>query len=79
MQDKTGALRLADFVLLFDEVPVSQRLLDIKYLYDDEEGQDLVEYALLLGAIVLACVVAMGALGSAISNLFWTSAAAKLS
>jgi pilus assembly protein Flp/PilA len=35
----------------------------------EEEGQDLVEYAILLAFIALACVVAVTALGTSISNL----------
>ena len=55
-----------------------QRLLAVRRLYEDEEGQDLVEYGLLLGFIALASVVALSALGSAIKGLFWQSVAAKL-
>jgi pilus assembly protein Flp/PilA len=36
----------------------------------EEEGQDLVEYAMLLGLIALACVIAVTALGTSISGLF---------
>ena len=36
----------------------------------EEEGQDLVEYAILLAFIALACVVAVTALGTSISGLF---------
>jgi pilus assembly protein Flp/PilA len=35
----------------------------------EEEGQDLVEYAILLAFIALACVVAVTALGTSISSL----------
>jgi pilus assembly protein Flp/PilA len=35
----------------------------------EEEGQDLVEYAILLAFIALACVVAVTALGTSISGL----------
>ena len=78
-QGKTGAPRPTGFALRFAGVNVFSRLLDVNCLYDDEEGQDLVEYALLVGFIAVACVLAMGALGGAISNLFWTSATTKLS
>jgi Flp pilus assembly pilin Flp len=35
----------------------------------EEEGQDLVEYAILLAFIALACVVAVTALGTSISGV----------
>jgi pilus assembly protein Flp/PilA len=35
----------------------------------EEEGQDLVEYAILLAFIALACVAAVTALGTSISGL----------
>ena len=50
----------------------------------DDAGQDLIEYALLAAFIALACVVAMGAVGSGVDVLFQsiktkltTAAAAK--
>lgn len=36
----------------------------------EEEGQDLVEYALLLALIALVCVVAVTNLGTAVNTLF---------
>ena len=36
----------------------------------EEQGQDLIEYALLAGLISLASVVAITALGTAIQNKF---------
>ena len=36
----------------------------------EEEGQDLAEYALLLVFIALIVLLALGPLGSAISNVF---------
>jgi pilus assembly protein Flp/PilA len=47
-------------------------------LWQEEEGQDLVEYGLLLVLIALAATAAMGTLASAISNVF-TNASANLS
>jgi Flp pilus assembly pilin Flp len=41
-----------------------------KRLWKDEEGQDLVEYALLVVLISLGCVVAMKNLASGISDAF---------
>ena len=42
----------------------------LKNFINDEEGQDLVEYALLLGFIAIACVAAVTALGTKISTYF---------
>ena len=39
-------------------------------LWNDESGQDLVEYALLLALIAVAAVVAIGLLGDSIVSLF---------
>jgi pilus assembly protein Flp/PilA len=39
-------------------------------LWREEEGQDLVEYALLIVLVALGAVVAMRSLASAISNAF---------
>jgi len=36
----------------------------------DESGQDLAEYAILIGLIALAVIVAVGLLGTTISNIF---------
>jgi pilus assembly protein Flp/PilA len=35
-----------------------------------EEGQDLVEYALLLGLVALACVAILSQIGLAINTIF---------
>jgi len=50
----------------------------LKRLWKEEEGQDLVEYALLVVLISLAAVVAMQNLASGISDAF-SNAAANLS
>jgi pilus assembly protein Flp/PilA len=36
----------------------------------DEEGQDLIEYALLVALISLVCVVALGAAGTQVNTIF---------
>jgi pilus assembly protein Flp/PilA len=43
--------------------------LFVKFVTDDE-GQDLIEYALLAGLISLVCVAAITAAGSKVSTLF---------
>ena len=50
----------------------------MKMLWNEEEGQDLVEYALLVVLISLAAIVAMKNLASGISDAF-SNAAANLS
>jgi len=47
-------------------------------LWQDEEGQDLTEYGLLLVLIGLVAIATIGALGSAINNVF-SNAAASMS
>ena len=49
-----------------------------KRLIADEEGADLLEYALLLGLLSCACFLAMETLGSGLNAMF-TSVATRLS
>jgi pilus assembly protein Flp/PilA len=49
----------------------------LKRLWREEEGQDLVEYGLLLALLALAAVTTMGTLANAIKNVF-TSAASNM-
>jgi len=41
-----------------------------KSLWRDEQGQDLVEYALAAGLVAVAAVAAMPSLSSVVSNVF---------
>ena len=50
----------------------------MKRLWQEEEGQDLTEYALLLVLISLVAIVAMKAVGTAVSKVF-SNANANLS
>lgn len=43
-------------------------------LIRDEQGQDLVEYSLLLGAVVLAALGGLAALSDAIKGMFTETA-----
>ena len=43
-------------------------------LWQDESGQDLTEYALLLVLIALVCVITIQQLGQAISNVYTNAA-----
>jgi len=54
------------------------RIQMIERLWIDEEGQDLVEYGLLLVLVSLGAVAAMGTLASAISDAF-SNASSNLS
>jgi len=47
----------------------------LKRLWHEEEGQDLVEYGLLVVLVALAAISTMGTLASAIRNVFNTAAA----
>ena len=40
------------------------------FVFTDEKGQTLAEYALLLALIAIIVIVALGPLGEAISNIF---------
>jgi pilus assembly protein Flp/PilA len=42
----------------------------VKKLYNDEEGATMVEYALMVALIAIACIVAVQALGGKVSNKF---------
>jgi Flp pilus assembly pilin Flp len=46
----------------------------MKKFIRDEEGQDLVEYALLLVFIALAAITVLPTLGKAVNNVFSQSA-----
>jgi Flp pilus assembly pilin Flp len=39
---------------------------------DDESGQDLIEYALLVALVVLVAIGAVTAVGSTINTVFWS-------
>ena len=55
-----------------EETPMKNALMK---LWKDDEGQDLVEYALLVVLISLAAVLAMNNLASGISDAFSNAAA----
>jgi len=42
--------------------------------YRQEDGQDLIEYALLAGMLALAAVGGLMSAGSAIQDIFWRAA-----
>ena len=46
----------------------------LKRLWNEEEGQDLTEYALLLVLIALGAIAGMGTLATAINSVFCQAA-----
>jgi len=50
--------------------------LQIRNWLRRQEGQDLTEYALIIGLIVVVCIAALAVLGGAISGLLAQVAAA---
>lgn len=44
----------------------------------DDQGQDLLEYALLAGLIAIAALAAVGTVGNTIYNVFWSTIAASV-
>ncbi len=47
-----------------------ERLTRVRALWRREEGQDLIEYALLVALISLVAVLAIGQAGSAVNQIF---------
>ena len=50
---------------------------NLRALVRNDEGQDLLEYALLVALIAIVCVIAVGATGTAVNDIF-TEIAAQL-
>jgi pilus assembly protein Flp/PilA len=59
-----------------DRLPAGLRLMarGLKRLWQDESGQDLVEYGLLLFLVALAAIASMSGLASGISTVFSNAA-----
>lgn len=57
-----------------ERIVVSKMLKLLLRLWQDQSGQDLTEYALLLVLVALAALVAMKALANAINNVFSNAA-----
>jgi len=49
--------------------------VNLQHLLRDENGQDLVEYALIACMIALACCAGLNSLATVINNMFFTNAA----
>jgi Flp pilus assembly pilin Flp len=43
----------------------------VGHLLRNEEGQDLLEYVMLVALISIAAVVAVGSVGSTVSDILW--------
>ena len=56
---------------------MSQFVAFVKSVARNEEGQDLLEYALLVALIALVAIAAVGAAGGAVNTIF-TDVAGKL-
>ena len=72
-----GVLSLAKKMVAKDSMGTTAMQIDLGKLYTGiqnlmarEEGQDLIEYALLCALIALAATVGMGTLASDINNAF---------
>jgi Flp pilus assembly pilin Flp len=57
---------------------MAQAVTAIRQLLDRDEGQDLIEYAMLVALIAIVAMVGVSALGSTISNVFWTQIGAAI-
>lgn len=51
----------------------------LKKFWNEEEGQDLIEYGLLLGFITLAVVTALGTIRNQLSTIYSSTASAVTS
>jgi Flp pilus assembly pilin Flp len=45
--------------------------MTLKRLIKDSEGQDLIEYALLVGLISIVAALAVTSVGATINSMFW--------
>jgi Flp pilus assembly pilin Flp len=50
----------------------------LRRLRHDDSGQDLIEYALLIGLVALVAVSAVSEVGQTIVNVFWSVIAASI-
>jgi pilus assembly protein Flp/PilA len=57
---------------------MAQLVTAIRQLRAREEGQDLIEYALLVALIAIVAMVGVTTLGNTISNVFWTQIGAAI-
>jgi pilus assembly protein Flp/PilA len=51
---------------------MAQMMTAIRRLVLRDNGQDLLEYGLLVALIALVCIVGVSTVGTTISNVFWS-------
>ena len=56
---------------------MARMLVALSRLVRSDDGQDLVEYALLVVLVAVAAVFAVGSLGTTINSVFWQTIAAQ--
>ena len=56
---------------------MARMLVSLSRLVRADGGQDLIEYALLVGLVALLAVVGVGSLGTTINSVFWQTIAAQ--
>ena len=59
-------------------MPALFRTAVLRRLRRDDSGQDLIEYALLIGLVALVAVSAVSQVGTTILNVFWQVIAAGI-
>ena len=59
-------------------MPARIRTAVLRRLFDDDSGQDLIEYALLIALVALVAVSAVSSVGSTIRDVFWNVIAASI-
>ena len=50
----------------------------VEHLIRDEQGQDLIEYGLLVVLVAAAAVVALGTMGATINRVLWVPLASAI-
>jgi Flp pilus assembly pilin Flp len=59
-------------------MPALFRTAVLRRVRRDDSGQDLIEYALLIGLVALVAVSAVSQVGTTILNVFWSVIAAGI-
>ena len=59
-------------------MPALFRTAVLRRFRHDDSGQDLIEYALLVGLVALVAVTAVSQVGTTIQTVFWDTIAAGL-
>ena len=59
-------------------MPARFRIAVLRRLGRDDRGQDLIEYALLIGLVALVAVTAVSEVGETIIDVFWSVIASAI-